>query len=132
MKNTKKLIIGTVIILAAVVYLLSAGFSDVKTHISLETLVAEGEGYRDKRVQTEGRVIGDSVNWDAAAVKLTFQISGMADSNVVIPVLYLRPMPENFQDATEVLVSGTYVPGGEFLAEELITKCPSKYETATE
>jgi len=132
MKNTKKIVIGLVIILAAVIYLLSAGFSDVKTHVALETLVAEGETYRGKMVQTEGRVIGDSVNWDAAAVRLTFQISGMADGSVVIPVLYLRPIPENFQDATEVLVSGTYLPGGEFQAEELITKCPSKYETAAE
>ena len=73
-------------------------------------------------------MIGSTVHWDAANVKLTFSVSGLKDDRLTVPVLYQRVMPENFQDATEVMISGRYTAAGGFQAEELVTKCPSKYE----
>ncbi|HHT62265.1 MAG: cytochrome c maturation protein CcmE [Bacillota bacterium] len=132
MAAKKKIIIGTVIILCAVFYLVISGFSNVKVHVQLEDLVNSGEEYRDTYVQTEGAVLGDSIRWDAPKVELTFKIAGKLNPAVTMPVVYKKTIPENFQDATDVLIGGYYDPDGVFLAEEMITKCPSKYESKEE
>lgn len=125
----KKIMISTLIVLGAVSYLMLSGFSDVKVHVMLEDLVKSGEAHRDTYVQTEGSVLGESIRWDAPNVELTFTMAGKQDPDVIMAVVYKDVMPENFQNATEVLVGGYYTPGGVFQAEEMITKCPSKYET---
>jgi len=132
MTAKKKIIIGTVIILGAICYLVISGFSDVKVHVQLEDLVGSGAAYRNTYVQTEGSVIGESIKWDAPKVELTFTIAGKLDAAVTMPVMYRKAIPENFQNATEVLVGGYYNADGVFQAEEIITKCPSKYETKAE
>jgi len=128
MTAKKKIIIGTVIILGAICYLLVSGFSNVKVHVQMEDLVNSGTKYRDTYVQTEGSVIGESINWNAPKVELTFTVAGKLDPTVTMPVIYNKVIPENFQNTTEVMVGGYYTQEGVFLAEEMITKCPSKYE----
>ncbi len=132
MTAKKKIIIGTVIILGAICYLLVSGFSNVKVHVQMEDLVNSGTKYRDTYVQTEGSVIGESINWNAPKVELTFTVAGKLDPTVTMPVIYNKVIPENFQNTTEVMVGGYYTQGGVFRAEELITKCPSKYEAKDE
>ena len=39
-------------------------------------------------------------------------------------------MPDTFKDDAEVIVAGQVQPDGSFEAQELIAKCPSKYEAA--
>ncbi|MCR6545118.1 cytochrome c maturation protein CcmE [Dehalobacterium formicoaceticum] len=128
----KKILISSVIVIGAVFYLIMSGFSNVKVHVSLEELIKSREEYQETYVQTEGRVLGDSVDWDASRVELTFVVTGLKDSEQTMPVLYNKPIPDNFQNATEVLVGGYYSEDGVFRAEEMVTKCPSKYEAELE
>lgn len=132
MTANKKIIISTAIILGAICYLVLSGFSNVKVHVQMEDLVNSGDKYRDTYVQTEGSVMGDSINWDAPNVELTFTIAGKLNPAVTMPVMYKDAIPENFQNATEVMVGGYYTPVGVFVAEEMVTKCPSKYESKEE
>lgn len=131
MTAKKKIIIGTAIILGAICYLVISGFSDVKVHVQLEDLVNAEAEYRDTYVQTEGSVLGESIKWDAPKVELTFILAGKLNPAVTVPVIYKKVLPENFQNATEVMIGG-YYKEGVFQAEEMITKCPSKYETKEE
>lgn len=128
MKTKTKLTIGLLIVIAAICYLLFSGFSNVGVHAELEQIVGDPDQYHDKYVQTEGKIIGSTVNWDPSNVKLTFSIAGKNDPNAIIPVLYQDVMPDNFTDGTEVAVMGHYTSGNVFIAEQLTTKCPSKYE----
>lgn len=128
----KKIILGTAIVLGAICYLVLSGFSDIKIHVQMEDLINSGEKYRDTYVQTEGTVLGETIQWDAPKVELTFTVAGKLNSAVTMPVMYKRVIPENFQNTTEVMVGGYYTPEGVFQAEEMITKCPSKYETKEE
>lgn len=129
MTAKKKIVIGIAIIIGAICYLMISGFSDAKVHVQLEELVNSSTEYRDTYVQTEGTVLGESIRWDAAKVELSFTIAGKHNPAVTIPVMYKRTIPENFQNTTEVMIGGYYTPGGTFEALEMITKCPSKYET---
>jgi cytochrome c-type biogenesis protein CcmE len=52
----------------------------------------------------------------------------MADANgEELHVVYPGTIPNNFETATSVVVTGNY-KNGSFHAKEILTKCPSKYE----
>jgi len=43
-------------------------------------------------------------------------------------VIYEGAIPNNFETATSVVVTGSYQKEGYFHAKDILTKCPSKYE----
>ncbi len=49
----------------------------------------------------------------------------------VMPVVYRGVIPGNFDQATMVVAIGRY-EGGRFRAENLLVKCPSKYQAEAE
>lgn len=51
----------------------------------------------------------------------------LQEGDATIPVNYSKTRPDLFKDGAEVIVTGTY-QGGVFLADELQTKCASRYE----
>ena len=57
---------------------------------------------------------------------LTFSIQ---DETGTLPISYHGPQPDMLVDAVEAVAIGKYDAAGEvFVAEELLMKCPSKYE----
>ncbi|MBN1301775.1 MAG: cytochrome c maturation protein CcmE [Melioribacteraceae bacterium] len=48
-----------------------------------------------------------------------------------IKVIYSGVMPNNFESSTSVVVTGKY-QNGVFQASDILTKCPSKYESEFE
>jgi cytochrome c-type biogenesis protein CcmE len=53
---------------------------------------------------------------------------GLADENgTVMPVMYEGVKPGNFEEATEIVAVGKYRDGA-FHADQLLVKCPSKYQ----
>ncbi len=61
--------------------------------------------------------------------KVTFWI--VDNNNVRIKVVYNGMLPNNFEAATSVVVTGKY-RDDVFYATDILTKCPSKYETQYE
>ena len=47
---------------------------------------------------------------------------------VQMKVIYKGTIPNNFQSSTTVVVTGRY-ENGYFLADDILTKCPSKYNS---
>jgi cytochrome c-type biogenesis protein CcmE len=52
------------------------------------------------------------------------------DKGVEMKVVYPGTIPNNFETATSVVVTGQY-KDGYFHAKDILTKCPSKYEDQT-
>ena len=48
-----------------------------------------------------------------------------------LKVVYKGAIPNNFESSTSVVVTGKY-ENGNFYASDILTKCPSKYETEYE
>jgi cytochrome c-type biogenesis protein CcmE len=48
-----------------------------------------------------------------------------------LKVVYKGAMPNNFESSTSVVVTGKY-QNGVFVASDILTKCPSKYESQYE
>jgi cytochrome c-type biogenesis protein CcmE len=73
--------------------------------------------------------VGRTVEWDPAQERLTFTIRD-DQTGQLLPVIYHGPKPDDFTNDWPVIVSGVLGSDGVFTAEQLLIKCPSKYEAA--
>ncbi len=151
-KKNWKLIIGGFAIAAAVIYLLiSSTLSSVQYFITIEELLANPENYRDKTVRVSGAVVGKSivVDTDRNAVEFTAanisadhqaiaESGGMAAALKAavndpdakrIDVLYYGVKPDLLKAESQAIMTGSLTDGNIFQADELLLKCPTKYET---
>lgn len=67
----------------------------------------------------------DAVRYDAQTNIFTFRMKDEAGN--VRTVRYANPKPANFEDAEQVVIEGRPGENGDFIAETILVKCPSKY-----
>jgi len=58
----------------------------------------------------------------------TFSFYMADNSGNEMKVIYNGTIPNNFESAVSVVVTGQYKEDGRFHAKDILTKCPSKYE----
>ena len=150
-KNTK-LILGIVIIIAAVVYLIvSSTLSQSQYFLTVEELQSNQAEYVGKNVRMSGVVLGDTIAYDPQTLELTFQVAQIPGDHRVIeqmggmsvvlaqaaqdPTLpkmtihYVGPRPDLLKDEAQAIITGSLDENGVFQASELLLKCPSKYQS---
>ena len=126
MSSTTKFIVGGVVVAVVITLLIATSFSGSGSdYLSVAEVRALGpEQARDSRVS--GAIVPDSVEWSTRDLHLVFEIQ---DETGTLPVSYHGPQPDMLVDAVEAVAIGKYDPQSEvFEAEELLMKCPSKYE----
>ena len=92
------------------------------TFISVEKLLNDKINKRTKLggLVKDGSIIISKTNYlDCSFV--------LKEGNMVLKVKYDRSRPDLFKDGAEVIVTGQYLDGT-FYADELQTKCASRYE----
>lgn len=83
-----------------------------------------------KRIKVSGSVIAGS--WDKKTNPMKFKIrSESATSGPELSVVYTGAAPNTFGNDTVAIVTGTLEQGGFMKADDMITKCPSKYQSGT-
>ena len=115
-----KLILAAVIVVSVAVW----GFSSFTKSMTSYVDFAEAQK-RNSRVQVMGEVDHDKVFYDVDKQVLEFPITD--ESGVTMTVRYSGTMPGNFAEATHAVCVGKY-DGSKFEAEQLLIKCPSKYQ----
>lgn len=126
MSSTMKFLIGGVVVAVVIGVLIFTSFSgSTSDYLTIAQVRALGtEQPRDSRVA--GAIVPDSVDWSTRDLHLTFEIE---DETGMLPVSYHGPQPDMLVDAVEAVAIGKYDPSAQvFEAEELLMKCPSKYE----
>ena len=126
MSSSMKFVIGGIVVAVVIGVLIATSFSGATSeYLSVAEVKALGpEQARNSRVA--GEIVPDSVNWSTRDLHLTFAIS---DDTGDLAISYHGPQPDMLVDAVEAVVVGKYDPGDQvFEAEELLMKCPSKYE----
>ncbi len=117
-------IVGGILVAAFLVY----GGSSFKKNLT--PYVGFDEAMRaTSRVQVVGKLVQGSSSYIQATNKLGFLL--VDDKGITMQVLYDGPKPGNFEEATQVVAVGSY-GGGAFNAEQLLVKCPSKYQGVAE
>ncbi len=83
--------------------------------------------YDGKNVKVGGRVLDGTIERDDSGVRFTIEdLTGKTDT---VDVTYAGQMPNTFDAGVDVVVIGEYASaGGVITADQLQTKCPSKYE----
>ncbi|MEN6296284.1 MAG: cytochrome c maturation protein CcmE [Chloroherpetonaceae bacterium] len=119
--KTKYIIIGVV----SVVFLLLAVFSFSANKIDYADFqVAKQNG---KTVQIIGQVEdAKESTYNPSQNMLVFNLTDEKDNTE--KVYFTGPKPNNFDIAPMVVIKGKY-QDGKFVASEILTKCPSKYES---
>lgn len=122
-----KTIIGGVVIL---VFMVLGAFAFMKTTVRYVSI--EQAQFSDETVQIMGKIDFDRVNYDAENTELHFAIYDVEAEDEAtarrMPVVYGGVPPGNFDQATSVVLKGKSDGSGTFVAEQMLVKCPSKYQ----
>ena len=127
----KKLVIGGGIILLVVIYLFWTGMKDSSSYyMEIDKFFQQKEELVGKGTRINGKLVKESVNWNAQSLILTFQLTDDGGTDT-LNVRHKGVAPDTFEEAPSDVVEGKYV-NGIFNATNIMTKCPSKYEAKRE
>jgi cytochrome c-type biogenesis protein CcmE len=115
-----KYIIGTVIIVAFIIFAVLSFKKSMTPYVSL----AEAQK-TDAIVQVKGKRVEGSDYFDMEKKIFLFKMKD--DQGQVFDVTYPGVKPSNFEQATDIIAIGRYREG-KFAAEQILVKCPSKYQ----
>lgn len=118
-----KTVFGTLFLIAFTAMLLTSFGQEVGGYMDFEEAAASG---------TSAHVVGMWVEdqpftYDPDTNIFAFSMAD-EDGNVR-RVRYANPKPANFEDAEKLVIEG-YADGADFVAENILVKCPSKYNAA--
>lgn len=151
--NRMKFIIGGLLIIAAVIYLIiSATQANAQYFLTIRELNSKGSSIVGQQVRVSGAVLGDSVKYDSQNLVLTFNVANVPGDNqeiekagglaavlhqaVIDPnaprlkVVYKGVKPDLLKNEAQAIMTGHMGQDGVFYADELLLKCPSKYQEA--
>ena len=148
-----KFIVGGVLILAAVIYLIfSATKANAEYFMTVDELKAKSTSMAGQGVRVFGAVVGDTIQYDVKTLTLTFDVAQVPDDQkevaaegglavvlhaaVIDPnrarlqIIYNGPKPDLLKNEAQAIMTGHLDSNGVFHADELLLKCPTKYQEA--
>lgn len=130
-KRARNRLIGVtaIVIIAAVAIVASTGSTDGAYYRPVGEVVSDAS-LVGERVSVGGEVVAGS--WDKKSNPMRFDIREEGkDDGPVISVVYHGGVPSTFGDGVVAIIKGELTADGYIDSDDMITKCPSKYETAT-
>ena len=122
----RKLILAAVILVAAVGFLIyNAMDGSAAFYMTVSELESDGVKMQGEKVRVGGDVVDGSIVRGDIGEEIRFDVT---DGESQISMVYDGDVPDIFADHAEVIATGTMGPDGVFVAEELLTKCPSRFE----
>ncbi|MCX7855351.1 MAG: cytochrome c maturation protein CcmE [Anaerolineae bacterium] len=153
MAGKGKFVFAGLLILAAVVYLIITNTGSTAHYfLTIEELQAMGDRAVGRNLTVSGAVLGDSIVYDPTIPRVTFTIvqvpadpkeverrGGLAavlhaavnDPNAPrLEVVYNNAKPDLLRHESQAIIRGRLGEDGRFYADEVLLKCPSRYEEA--
>jgi len=118
--------------------------------LTVEELTRMGDEALGKNLTVSGAVLGDTIVYDAMGPSVTFtvvhvpgdpqeveQAGGLAQvlheatldtGRPQLEIVYDSVKPDLLQHEAQAIVRGRLAPDGRFLADDLLLKCPTRYE----
>ncbi len=146
-----KFIIGGLLIVAAVVYLIvSSTQAAAQYYLTIDEMLTKGDEVYDRAIKLAGAVDGDTISYDTDTLTLEFVMANVpADLDEIeaggglakvlydalrdpnasrLQVVYVGPKPDLLRHEAQAIVTGNMGEDGVFYADELLLKCPTRYE----
>ena len=115
-----KYVIGIAVILGAAVFGATAFQGSMTPYVNIAEAKQTGD-----RCQIMGNIDHEKTQYETSSKLLVFTIQD--EQGEPLEVSYKGIMPGNFEQATSVVAKGRF-DGKRFAADELLVKCPSKYQ----
>ena len=151
--NRAKFIVGGVLIIAAIVYLIiTSSRASAQYFMTVDELDAKQGDVIGRDLRVSGAVLGDTIQYDPQSLTLRFTVAHVPGDNkeieeqgglaevlhaaVIDPdrtrleVVYVGPRPDLLRNEAQAIMTGKIGEDGVFYADELLLKCPTKYEEA--
>jgi cytochrome c-type biogenesis protein CcmE len=109
-----------VLVVAFLAYGTTSFKSNLTPYVSFEEATRT-----ERKVQVAGGLLENSTKYIDESEQLSFTI--VEEGGDSMPVLYEGVKPGNFEEAIQIVAIGNY-KDGTFHAEQLLVKCPSKYQ----
>ena len=152
-QSKAKFIVGGALIIAAVIYLIvSSTQASAQYFLTVAELNQGNAAMVGKEVRISGAILGDSIKYDAETLTLEFTVVHIPGDNDEITamgglaavlhaatidptlprmqVVYQGVKPDLMRDEAQAIMTGRVGADGVFQADELLLKCPTKYEEA--
>jgi len=146
-----KFLIGGFVIIAAIVYLIASGMSQTaQFYLTIDELKGKGAAIVGRDVRISGAVLGDTIQYDPTTLKLRFTVANVTNSTQEMEragglaavleqavkdpnashmeIEYTGPKPDLLRDQAQAIMTGQLGQDGVFHANELLLKCPTRYE----
>jgi len=148
-----KFIIGGAFIIAAVAYLIFSSMNaNAEFFMTVDEVQAKGQEVIGRNLRISGAVVGSTIFYDPQTLNLSFEIANVPGDNAEIEaegglaavlhaavidpsrsrigVVYQGARPDLLRDEAQAIITSQLGEDGVFYADELLLKCPTKYEQA--
>jgi cytochrome c-type biogenesis protein CcmE len=144
-----KFVLGGLLIIYLIV---SSTRASAQYFLTVDEALAKGDKLAGRDLRLSGAVIGDSIQYDPQTLTLTFTVAHVPGDNKEIEaqgglaevlhqavmdpsrnkmtVQYVGVKPDLLRNEAQAIVTGKLDANGVFQADELLLKCPTKYEDA--
>ncbi len=122
-KRKAFMIFGILVIILCVSLILFSASEFVDPYHSVSDVASGATSFMSQRIQMIGKIVNDSIR--TVGGDITFKIT---DGQSELNVIYSGPTPQNFKEGIDVVVIGNLISTDTFKANEILTKCPSKYQ----
>ena len=146
-----KFLIGGLLIVAAVIYLIvSSTQAAAQYYLTIDEMRSKGSQVLGRPIKLAGAVDGDTISYDTQTLTLSFSMANVpADLTEIeaagglakvlhdslldpqasrLQVVYVGPKPDLIRHEAQAIVTGKLGEDGVFYADELLLKCPTRYE----
>lgn len=126
-RRLKLLIAGGSVLLGVSYLMITAMQTSTVYYLTVGELLERGTVAYGQQVRVAGDVVPGTVEREDAGLGVRFVVY---DGSGQVPVYYRGgPVPDIFGDEVQVVIEGKYNADGTFVANTLLAKCPSKFET---
>ena len=129
----KFLLGGSLLALTAVVMIVTSMAGGAQYFLTVTELRTKGQSAIDQSVRISGAVIFESVLYEVRSNQpyLEFDIVDTQDQigkQTPLRIVYNGPKPDLLQPHAQAIVEGHLGADGKFYADNLLLKCPTRYE----
>ncbi len=152
-RGRAKFIVGGLLILASVVYLIwTSTSSGAQYYLTVQELQSRTAEFVGRDVRVSGVVLGDTIQYDTKTLNLAFVVANIPGDNKEIEaagglavvlhaaavdtslprlnVVYNGVKPDLLKNEAQAIMTGKMGDDGVFYADELLLKCPTRYQDA--
>ncbi|MDY0058225.1 MAG: cytochrome c maturation protein CcmE [Myxococcota bacterium] len=111
----------------ALSFVITDSLESAKYYLTIPEVRASVASLQGKSFRVAGKVVPGSLTSTSTSALPEYRFL-LVEQGQELVVRYSRSLPDSFTDGVEVVVEGSLDPQGEFVAVELLARCPSKYE----